>query len=128
MTTDGGPFASLPVIAASGEPDADTLGPLTAELEAAAASHPVVILDASGITFGDSAFLRTVTAWSRTTSPKPSGGARRPARAGARRPARTRVPARAAPAHRAEARCWWPRTTPTCGPVSRPCWPPSTPS
>ncbi|QMU77223.1 STAS domain-containing protein [Streptacidiphilus sp. PB12-B1b] len=61
MATDDGPrTSSYPVIAAQGDLDGDTLGPLTAELEAAAAQHPVVILDASAVTFSDSSFLRLV--------------------------------------------------------------------
>ncbi|MYS24541.1 anti-anti-sigma factor [Streptomyces sp. DvalAA-14] len=58
-TADRAP-TRLPVIAARGDLDATALAPLTAEIEAATASHPGVILDASGITFGDSSFLRLV--------------------------------------------------------------------
>lgn len=57
MPTSADPPA-LPVVAPQGDLDADTIGALTAELEAAAAGHSAVILDAGGITFGDSSFLR----------------------------------------------------------------------
>ncbi len=60
MSTDDGAPVSCPVLAPRGDLDGDTLGPLTAELETAAAQHPVVILDASGITFSDSSFLRLI--------------------------------------------------------------------
>lgn len=60
MSNDDTARAPYPVIAARGELDADTLGPLTAQLEAAAEQHPVVILDADGITFSDSSFIRLV--------------------------------------------------------------------
>ncbi|WP_328584452.1 STAS domain-containing protein [Streptomyces sp. NBC_00370] len=45
------------VIAAHGDVDIDSLGPLQDELGSAAASHRTVILDASDITFCDSSFL-----------------------------------------------------------------------
>ncbi|MFD3542644.1 STAS domain-containing protein [Streptomyces sp. NPDC058662] len=45
------------VVAARGELDQDTLGPLEQALVAAADRHPVVVLDAGAITFGDSSFL-----------------------------------------------------------------------
>ncbi|MEU8776989.1 STAS domain-containing protein [Streptomyces sp. NPDC048606] len=45
------------VVSARGELDQDTLGPLEEALASAAARHPVVVLDASAITFGDSSFL-----------------------------------------------------------------------
>lgn len=60
VSTDDGARAPYPVIAPRGDLDGDTLGPLTVELEAATAQHPVVIMDASGITFSDSSFLRLV--------------------------------------------------------------------
>lgn len=44
------------VIAARGDLDTDTLGPVEEAL-AEAAGHPVIILDTSGVTFGDSSFL-----------------------------------------------------------------------
>ncbi|MFC8230724.1 STAS domain-containing protein [Streptomyces sp. NPDC057287] len=50
------PRAFAPV----GELDMDSIGPLTAEIETALAQHGSVVLDASGITFGDSMFLRLV--------------------------------------------------------------------
>ncbi|MFD3328473.1 STAS domain-containing protein [Streptomyces sp. NPDC058701] len=57
MPTSADPPA-LPVVAPQGDLDADTIGALTAELEAAVAECGGVILDASGITFSDSSFLR----------------------------------------------------------------------
>ncbi len=57
MPTNADPPA-LPVVAPHGDLDADTIGALTAELEAAVAEYGGVILDASGITFSDSSFLR----------------------------------------------------------------------
>lgn len=50
------PAAPAQVVAAHGDIDIETLGPLRQALEAAADS-PVVVLDASGITFADSSFL-----------------------------------------------------------------------
>lgn len=47
----------LPVITAAGELDADTLHPLDAEIQAVSAAATGVILDVSGVTFGDSSFL-----------------------------------------------------------------------
>lgn len=55
-TSDHAP-TQLPVVTAVGDVDADTLHPLTAELQAAAASASGVILDVSGVTFGDSSFI-----------------------------------------------------------------------
>jgi anti-anti-sigma factor len=40
--------------------DLENLEPLVRRLEAAAAAGPAVILDAGGITFGDSSFLRVL--------------------------------------------------------------------
>jgi anti-anti-sigma factor len=51
---------ALAVIAPEGDLDADTIGPLAAELAAAADRDAALILDASGITFSDSSFLRLV--------------------------------------------------------------------
>ncbi|MER6195405.1 STAS domain-containing protein [Streptomyces cyaneofuscatus] len=48
---------TLPVIAARGDLDAHTLGPLSADLQAAAEAHSGVVLDASDVSFGDSTFL-----------------------------------------------------------------------
>ncbi|MFE5538445.1 STAS domain-containing protein [Streptomyces sp. NPDC056492] len=45
------------VVAAQGELDQDTLAPLEEALAAAADRHPLVVLDASAVTFGDSSFL-----------------------------------------------------------------------
>ncbi|MFG2985523.1 STAS domain-containing protein [Streptomyces sp. NPDC048258] len=45
------------VVAAHGELDQDTLAPLEEALVSAAGRHPLVVLDAGSITFGDSSFL-----------------------------------------------------------------------
>ncbi|MFE6412486.1 STAS domain-containing protein [Streptomyces sp. NPDC057837] len=45
------------VVAARGAYDMDSVTPLADALRSAAQKHPKVILDASGITFADSAFL-----------------------------------------------------------------------
>ncbi|MET7584565.1 STAS domain-containing protein [Streptomyces microflavus] len=52
----------LPVIAPVGEFDIDNLAPLEAEIETVIATHPGLVLDASGIRFADSMFLRLVLA------------------------------------------------------------------
>ncbi|AWL90188.1 anti-sigma factor antagonist [Streptomyces globisporus] len=48
----------LAVIAPRGEFDLDSLPPLQGQIDTALADHAGVILDASGITFADSMFLR----------------------------------------------------------------------
>jgi anti-anti-sigma factor len=54
---ENGPDAgSARVVAADGDLDIENLGPLRQALETAA-EGPVVVLDASGITFADSTFL-----------------------------------------------------------------------
>ncbi|WP_327308536.1 STAS domain-containing protein [Streptomyces sp. NBC_01298] len=45
------------VVEARGELDQDTLAPLEEALSSAADRYPLVVLDAGGITFGDSSFL-----------------------------------------------------------------------
>jgi anti-anti-sigma factor len=45
------------VVPVRGELDLDTLAPLREALEAAAAEHPVTVLDGAGITFADSSAL-----------------------------------------------------------------------
>ncbi|MFJ8887691.1 STAS domain-containing protein [Streptomyces sp. NPDC102402] len=63
MTVDEERDPSLPappVLAPAGELDMDSLGPLAAKIETALAQHDSIVLDASGITFGDSMFLRLV--------------------------------------------------------------------
>ncbi|MGO4457772.1 STAS domain-containing protein [Streptomyces sp. M-16] len=45
------------VVTARGELDQDTLTPLREALVSAADRHPLVVLDAAGVTFGDSSFL-----------------------------------------------------------------------
>ncbi|WP_405658203.1 STAS domain-containing protein [Streptomyces sp. NBC_01166] len=52
--------APLPVVSPTGELDMDSITPLAAEIEIAIAHHDSIVLDASGITFGDSMFLRLV--------------------------------------------------------------------
>lgn len=52
----------LPVLSPLGEFDMDNVTPLLAEIETVIAVHGLVILDASGITFADSSFLRMVLA------------------------------------------------------------------
>ncbi|WP_327173791.1 STAS domain-containing protein [Streptomyces sp. NBC_01335] len=56
----GSASVPLPEITARGDLDLDSLGPLTAQIEAAVATHAAVVLDAGGITFADSSFLRLV--------------------------------------------------------------------
>ncbi|MFF4249047.1 STAS domain-containing protein [Streptomyces sp. NPDC001822] len=51
-----------PVIAPTGEFDITTLAPLEAEIETAVACHTIVVLDANGITFADSMFLKLILA------------------------------------------------------------------
>lgn len=55
------------VVRAQGDLDLSNLEPLANRLRAAAASSPVVILDAADITFGDSSFLRILIEVARTT-------------------------------------------------------------
>ncbi|ATZ28926.1 STAS domain-containing protein [Streptomyces lavendulae] len=45
------------VVIARGELDQDTLPPLQEALVSAADRYPLVVLDAAGVTFGDSSFL-----------------------------------------------------------------------
>ncbi|MCM1976702.1 MULTISPECIES: STAS domain-containing protein [unclassified Streptomyces] len=54
---DGYPAGAGWVVVAQGELDQDTLIPLEEALTEAAGLHPLVILDAGAITFGDSSFL-----------------------------------------------------------------------
>lgn len=54
---DSYPAGSGWVVVARGELDQDTLGPLEEALASAADAHPLVVLDAGSITFGDSSFL-----------------------------------------------------------------------
>ncbi|MFI8008481.1 STAS domain-containing protein [Streptomyces sp. NPDC086010] len=48
------------MIAPTGEFDVISIVPLEAEIETALAEHGSIVLDASGITFGDSMFLRLI--------------------------------------------------------------------
>lgn len=54
---NGYPAGAGWVVEARGELDQDTLVPLADVLTAAADLHPLVVLDAGSITFGDSSFL-----------------------------------------------------------------------
>ncbi|WP_427168490.1 STAS domain-containing protein [Streptomyces sp. C1-1] len=50
------------VIVAHGPYDLDSIGPLAQALETAAAKHPRVVVDASGVSFADSTFLNLLLA------------------------------------------------------------------
>ncbi|WP_329191620.1 MULTISPECIES: STAS domain-containing protein [unclassified Streptomyces] len=56
------------VVTAVGEFDADTIGPIAGRLTGAAATHPVVVLDASALTFADSTFLNLLLQVRRQTT------------------------------------------------------------
>ncbi|OEJ30475.1 STAS domain-containing protein [Streptomyces subrutilus] len=56
------------VVAARGELDQDTLGPLEEALVSAADGHRMVVLDARCITFGDSSFLNLLLRMHQLTS------------------------------------------------------------
>ncbi|CAL9317948.1 STAS domain-containing protein [Streptomyces sp. SudanB25_2051] len=56
------------VIAARGDCDLHTITPLAAALKAASEEHSTVVLDASGITFADSAFLNLLILIHRTAA------------------------------------------------------------
>ncbi|MFE5242348.1 MULTISPECIES: STAS domain-containing protein [unclassified Streptomyces] len=63
MTTDASHRpdpARTAVITPTGEFDMVSLVPLEAEIERALTQHDSIVLDASGITFGDSMFIRLV--------------------------------------------------------------------
>ncbi|MFJ4126124.1 STAS domain-containing protein [[Kitasatospora] papulosa] len=65
MTSDAAhqPSPARPaVITPTGEFDMSSIVPLEAEIEAALAQHDSIVLDASGITFGDSMFIRLILA------------------------------------------------------------------
>ncbi|WP_411104888.1 STAS domain-containing protein [Streptomyces sp. cmx-4-9] len=59
---------TVAVVAAAGEYDTDTLGPIEEELAAAAATHRIVVLDASRLTFADSSFLNLLLRVHRSTA------------------------------------------------------------
>jgi anti-anti-sigma factor len=61
-TTRQASAVDIEVVVPQGELDVDNLLPLTLQLERAAQTAPAVVLDASGITFGDSSFLRVLLA------------------------------------------------------------------
>jgi anti-anti-sigma factor len=50
----------IPVVRPRGDLDSESLWPLSQELNAAVAAGSPVVLDAGGITFGDSSFLRVL--------------------------------------------------------------------
>jgi anti-anti-sigma factor len=52
--------AEFPTVTADGELHAENLEPLRAQLLAAAAHSPAVVLDAANLTFGDSSLLRVL--------------------------------------------------------------------
>ncbi|WP_260606468.1 STAS domain-containing protein [Streptomyces sp. WAC08241] len=61
------------VVVASGDYDMQTIAPLAAALRAAAEEHPSVVLDVSGVTFADSAFLNLLILTHRTTDLRLAG-------------------------------------------------------
>ncbi|MFF3212652.1 STAS domain-containing protein [Streptomyces sp. NPDC002886] len=65
---DGYPVGAGWVVVARGELDQDTLIPLEEALVAAADLHPLVVLDAASITFGDSSFLNLLLRLHRLTT------------------------------------------------------------
>ncbi|MDJ0385059.1 STAS domain-containing protein [Streptomyces sp. G-G2] len=56
------------VVVARGELDQDTLAPLEEALAVAADRHPVVVVDVTAITFGDSSFLNMLLRLHRITA------------------------------------------------------------
>lgn len=48
------------MITPTGELDVDSIVPLEAEIERALTQHAIIVLDAGGITFGDSMFIRLI--------------------------------------------------------------------
>ncbi|MBT2470666.1 STAS domain-containing protein [Streptomyces sp. ISL-66] len=68
VVADGYPAGSGWVVVARGELDQDTLAPLAQALAAAADGHPMVILDAGAVTFGDSSFLNLLLRMHRLTA------------------------------------------------------------
>ncbi|MFF6905522.1 STAS domain-containing protein [Streptomyces sp. NPDC012389] len=60
-------IGTLPVIAPRGEFDIDNLAPLETQTETVSATHSGLVLDASGITFADSMFLRLILATHKRT-------------------------------------------------------------
>ncbi|MFJ4868909.1 STAS domain-containing protein [Streptomyces sp. NPDC088757] len=61
------------IVVASGDYDMQTIAPLAAALRAAAEEHPSVVLDVSGVTFADSAFLNLLILTHRTTDLRLAG-------------------------------------------------------
>ncbi|MEU1040950.1 STAS domain-containing protein [Streptomyces sp. NPDC005551] len=57
MATHDSAVPAPPVIVPRGDLDASNIAPVADELEAARTRHHAVILDLSGVTFGDSSFL-----------------------------------------------------------------------
>ncbi|MFE9636133.1 STAS domain-containing protein [Streptomyces sp. NPDC006463] len=68
VVKDSYPAGSGWVVAARGELDQDTLASLEEALTAAADRHPMVVLDASSVTFGDSSFLNLLLRLHRSTA------------------------------------------------------------
>jgi anti-anti-sigma factor len=66
-STVDGPQTEIPVIAPQGDLDTENLEPLARRLRAAAAGSPCLIIDAAGITFGDSSLLRVLLEVRRVT-------------------------------------------------------------
>ncbi|MFF1519488.1 STAS domain-containing protein [Streptomyces sp. NPDC058305] len=54
------PPTDIPVLTPSGDLDHATIAPFAEALQTAGAHHPVVIVDLSAVTFGDSTFLNTL--------------------------------------------------------------------
>ncbi|SFF90928.1 anti-anti-sigma factor [Actinacidiphila alni] len=73
MSKNKRPPADLPVVTVAGDLDASNLGPLDAQLKAAADGAPGVILDISAVTFGDSTFLNLLIRTHRTTDLRIAG-------------------------------------------------------
>ncbi|MEE4540558.1 STAS domain-containing protein [Streptomyces sp. V4-01] len=65
--------ADIPIVQAQGDLDIANLEPLANRLRAAAASSPVVILDARDITFGDSSFLGVLITVNKSTDLRIAG-------------------------------------------------------
>ncbi|MET7826830.1 STAS domain-containing protein [Streptomyces sp. NPDC005386] len=60
MATDNAASPQIPVIRPSGDLDHATIGPFADELDELSTRHRAVIVDLTGVTFGDSTFLNTL--------------------------------------------------------------------
>ncbi|WP_333767150.1 STAS domain-containing protein [Streptomyces sp. IBSBF 2435] len=69
----GADQAEFPVIAPEGDLDVENLEPLASRLRSAAVDSPVVIIDATRITFGDSSLLRVLLEVQRLTEVRIAG-------------------------------------------------------